>query len=466
MSNPDDADRPTVAHERAPGAQGAPREPLSSRLRGSWSAAARPYRLFSATVESLFSAAFVVGIYELVVAGGTTLWPTATDDWILPMWIAAATLSGLGLKPVRTFARGLVARLWPAGATDPYAALAAFAANTSAAEPAERALRQLARVAVAGTGAASATVWLVTRDGDPRPAGQWPDDADPVRPGSGYDVPIVSDGEQLGILVLNPAERRGLTARDMKLAQEVANSAGLLARAARLTARLADQVRLQARQAADLDRSRRRLLAARDAAREQVGTRIGARVGDPLLQCSTMISALLDDGAASAGAPGEQLAEMIALIDTAIRDFRAIVHGVYPAALTDHGLAAALENLLADLPRRATFTHHDLPRLEPRIEAGAYFCIAALVGTLPDRAADGSLDLRVEIVDDRLAVTLVDAEPSAADPHSPDTRTDIVQRLLNDRIEALEGEIRLSRTPGGMRYELEVPTHTPEAVRA
>jgi signal transduction histidine kinase len=427
------------------------------------------YPIVRTLAELLFGAAFVVGVYELVVRGGIALWPTATDDWILPMWIAAATISGLGLTPVRGLARRAVARLWPSGAADPRSALTSFIATASAAEPAEDALRRLAQLAATGTGAGSAAVWLAEPGGDPRLVGWWPDE-EPATTDyrlADHRIPVLHAGTPLGALTLTPPPSRALTPRDLRLAGDAANAAALLLRNAELTARLADQVRRETGQAAELDRSRRRVLAARDAAREQLGREIRARVGETLYQCSAMASALLDtDSAAEAAAhadpgagpraPHEQtLTEMTALIDAAIGDFRKIVHGVYPAVLTDHGLAAALDNLLADLPRRTLFTVHDLPRVAARIEAGVYFCVATLVGSPADAPRDQPLEVSVEVDADRTALTVVvlDAAPPV-EPSAPEA--------LRDRIEALAGKLTTTRAGSGLRYELEIPLEPAE----
>jgi signal transduction histidine kinase len=447
-------------------------------------ALARPgvYPIVRTLAEVLCAAAFVVGVYELVVRGGIALWPTATDDWILPMWIAAATISGIGLTPVRRLARRLLARLWPSGAADPYAALASFAVSASAAEPAESALRRLAQLTAAGTGARDAAVWLAEPAGGLRLVGRWPDDEPLTAPLpdhqlADYDIPVLDGDTRLGALTLSAPPTRALTPRDLRLAADAANAAGLLLRNAELTARLADEVWRESEQAALLDLSRRRVVAARDAAREQLGREIRTRVGEPLYQCSAMASSLLDadpdtdtktdaDADADPGDSQKQtLAEMTALIDAAIGDFRKIVHGVYPAVLTDHGLAAALDNLLADLPRRTVFTARDLPRVAPRIEAGVYFCVAALVGSTPDSgqpATDQPLEVHVDFDTDAdtLSVVLLDTAilvdtAGSDEPSIPD--------VLRDRVEALEGELDVTESQNGPRYELTVPVKSPEA---
>jgi signal transduction histidine kinase len=434
-------------------------------------AVARPglYPIVRTLAEALFAAAFVIGVYELVVRGGIALWPAATDDWILPMWIAAATVSGLGLTSVRGLARRSVARMWPSAAADPYSALASFAVSASAAQRAEAALRRLAQLTAAGTGARAAAVWLAEPDGAMRLAGAWPDD-EPAAPDyriADHRIPVLDEAAQLGALTLTAPPGRALAPRDLRLAEDAANAAGLLLRNARLTARLADEVRRESEQAAELDRSRRRVLAARDTAREQLGREIRARVGEPLYQCSVIASALLDAKTAAGAAdrvgsdadpPGSRkqgLSDMAALIDTAIGDFRKIVHGVYPAVLTDHGLAAALDNLLADRPRRTVFTARGLPRVAPRIEAGVYFCVAALIGSAPDGAEDQPLEVRIEHHADTDCLTVVLLDPaSSAEPTVPD--------VLRDRVEALAGELAVSRTESGLRYELTVSLESAE----
>ncbi len=461
-----------------------------------------PYRLVRSAVELLFAAGYVVAVYELVVAGGIALWPTATDDWILPMWIAAAAVSGIGLKPVRSFARALLRRLWPSGEADPYATLAAFVASRSAAEPAEAALSRLAQLAVTGTGARYAAVWLVESAGGLRLGGLWPDgnpDVSEIQtaspadlgelaalPGVDHLVTVLDAGELFGALTLTAPPSRSLTPGDLRLAGDVANAAGQLLRNAELAARLAAQLSRQSDQAAELDRSRRRVLASRDAAREQLGREIQARVGEPLLQCSAIVSTLLDaaeaeaTGAAApapAGLTGpapsaeagdgpsarQALAEMTTLIDTAIGDFRRIVHGVFPAVLTDHGLAAALENLLADLPRRTVFTAPDLPRVAPRVEAGVYLCVAALIGALPATEDERPLELLARIDAGRLTVLIHDrAHPGTAAGAGP-TESGVLD-VVRDWVAALEGEVATTVGEDGLRHRLTVPVSSSETL--
>jgi signal transduction histidine kinase len=450
---------------------------------------AASYLMLRWTIEVVFAAVFVIGVYEAVVAGGIALWPTAGDNWILPMWIAAATVTGLGLPGVRALAGALARRLWPSAAEDPYAALASFVTGAAATGPAEEALPRLARLAASGTGARSAAVWLAQPEGGLRLGARWPDGADAPAgadavpdlrtltrlAGAAHLVAVRDADELLGALILTATAGRRLTPGDRRLAADVANAAGPLLRNAELTSRLADEVRRHSEQAVELDRSRLRVVAARDAAREQLGREIQARVGAPLERSAEQAAALQDEDLEAAPDAESSLvqtaiAEMTARIDTAIGDFRGIVHGVYPAVLTDHGLSAALGNLMADLPRRTTFTARDLPRLGARFEAGVYFCVAALLGSLNEtsetgetggKGGDQPVRLDAEAVGEGgdAALTLVLCDEAWLSPMRPG-----VLEAVRDRVAALDGGLELEVGEGGLRCVLTVPIGSDDLV--
>jgi signal transduction histidine kinase len=388
------------------------------------------------TLEAVFAVAFVIAVYEALVAGELRIWPNAPDHWILPVWVLAASLSGLGLGPVRRLAGALLRRLWPAAAQDPYAALARTVAQARRTEPAEYALDRLAAIAAESTGARAA---VVTPPDGAAPAGA---DAFPIR----------ADGRVLGELVLAPPGSRPLTDADRRLAATLADAAGALLRNRELTEQLDARLRIRQVQAAELDRSRRRVVAARDEARELLGRRIRSGVDEPLAWCARRAAGLRGEDIAARG-PG--LAELTERIDAAIKEFRRIVHGVYPAALTDHGLTAALGNLVAELPRSAAYEATNLPRFAPRIEAGIYFCLVALLEPFQagDDAADPGLRIQVALTGAELLIRVAQTRAAAGsrqpgwDPASLDA--------ARDRAAALDGTLVLL---GGSVAELRVPT--------
>jgi signal transduction histidine kinase len=115
------------------------------------------------------------------------------------------------------------------------------------------------------------------------------------------------------------------------------------------------------------------------------------------------------------------------LIRTALDRVRNIAHSLYPAALSDAGLAAALDVLaewrphleLGELPER---------RLDPALEAGAYF-VAATLTTSPAPAAVSARE-----AGDRLVLEVSTARPLA----------DLTE--IEDRLAGLEGRLQLELT--------------------
>src|ERR1700733_3747582 len=119
---------PDMVQQSTPGAVA---RPSAVRIRGSI------YRLERWLLEAVFCVVFVIGVYEALVAGAIGLWANASVTWMLPVWVLAASLCGLGLGPVRRLARATMRRAWTSAAEDPYAALARTVAGARHTEPAE-----------------------------------------------------------------------------------------------------------------------------------------------------------------------------------------------------------------------------------------------------------------------------------------------------------------------------------------
>ncbi len=259
------------------------------------------------------------------------------------------------------------------------------------------------------------------------------------RAGVDHVAPVRDAGQVRGALTLRAQEGRDLALPDVRLAAEMANAAGLLLRHDDLTEQLRQQLRLETAQAAELAASRRRVVVARDAAREQLSAEIQARVCAPLERCAGQIAVLgLDEPADAALAAG--LAEMSREIDAAIADFRRIVHGVYPPVLTDHGLRAAMESLLTDVNPQGALVSHRIPRLAARVEAGAYFCAAALLREWDGSRASRPMQVLVGVTTSRILMTFADGVAQGSErpalPVSP-----LVYESVQDRVAALGGSM-------------------------
>ncbi|MBA2297540.1 MAG: hypothetical protein H0W14_05830, partial [Actinobacteria bacterium] len=136
------------------------------------------------------------------------------------------------------------------------------------------------------------------------------------------------------------------------------------------------------------------------------------------------------------------VAEASGELRAGIAELRDLAHGIYPAALGDEGLAAALEALKET--SRVAIELGSLPteRLDPRVEATAYFVVAE---TLRRTAAD-TLRVTAEHDGDRLVVKI------EQDATAPD---DLV--ALDDRVGAVDGTIEVHTTPTSLSIRAEIP---------
>ena len=252
----------------------------------------------------------------------------------------------------------------------------------------------------------------------------------PAKPGQRQEVtPLVRGGRPVALL----AHRPGLL-DDPRLVEEIA-----------ATARLAlDNERLQAQNRAqlqDLRASRARIVEQGDAERQRLERDLHDGAQQRLVSLALSLRlAQLEDGA---DPDITALREAEAGVRQALEELRGLARGLYPAALTEEGLGAALEALAEQTPSPLMLRRLPQERLEPSVEAAAYFVVAeTLKRSRPRRAAvdtahtDGRLVVEVE----------TDEEP-------PQELTD-----LEDRVGALDGRLLVQAAPeGGTRIRAELP---------
>jgi signal transduction histidine kinase len=129
-------------------------------------------------------------------------------------------------------------------------------------------------------------------------------------------------------------------------------------------------------------------------------------------------------------------------VQEALAELRELAHGLYPVALADAGLAAALESLSDRRPElRADRVVEG--RFPPAVEEAAYLAIASLA----DEWAPQPLGLSAVRDDDQLVIDLRTPAPPPAD---------VVH--IEDRVGALGGSIAVTRAAGAeTRVTVELP---------
>jgi signal transduction histidine kinase len=249
-----------------------------------------------------------------------------------------------------------------------------------------------------------------------------------MRPAGQAETRLVRRGETVALVTHRP----GLL-DDPQLASEITGAARLALEHERLQAEAAAQLE-------DLRSSSARLVEAGDAERRRLERDLhdGAQQRLVSLALSLRLLALRSDN------DSKRLHQAAEHVQVALADLREIAHGLYPNALADEGLAAALETLAEGHPIRITLGPLPDGRFEPPVESAAYFVVAetlnrsyqSQLATVHAAQTNGRLVLDIE----------TDAQP-------PEELTD-----LEDRVGALSGQLRVERLrTGGTRIHAEVP---------
>lgn len=165
-----------------------------------------------------------------------------------------------------------------------------------------------------------------------------------------YQVPLVADGQRVGVLVAGPKRHDvELLPEDQSLLATVAPLVATALQNARLIEQIEGHVATLAEREQALAALSRRLMSAQEDERQ----RLALDLHDDPLQRAILVARELD-GVGPVTEPERLRAD----VEDIVVSLRAIATGLRPPALDDLGLAAALEGLLNELRARsgATFT--------------------------------------------------------------------------------------------------------------
>jgi signal transduction histidine kinase len=264
-----------------------------------------------------------------------------------------------------------------------------------------------------------------------------------IGPGSGETLtPLARGGRTVAVL----RHRAGLL-DDPGLVQEVAAAARLGMDNERLRAEVLAQVQeLQAAQA--------RIVAAGDAERRRLERDLHDGAQQRLVALSL---ALRLPGRQPGQAPAPRVTTLIGRADhelrLAIDELRELAHGIYPAVLTDEGLAAAVEALAETSAIPITIGHLPEGRLPAQVEAAGYFLVAGASGFIAALPGSGGASVAAQHEGDRLTIQV--SSDTAVQP-GQDLETALLD--ITDRVGALGGQLRARQDPAGsITIRAEIP---------
>lgn len=187
--------------------------------------------------------------------------------------------------------------------------------------------------------------------------------------------------------------------------------------------------------------SRERLLSAADAERRRI-----SRVLHDGLQARLVLIGV--EAQRLAVAPAAEISaranDLRADVDQAAEELRAFVHDLVPPALTELGLAGAIEELVHDMPMPTRLDAEVTDRLGETVETTAYFIVAEALTNVVKHAGASSCAVSLRSDDGSLTLTVTDDGTGRADP-----RLGSGLAGISDRAAAVGGQSRVETPPEG-----------------
>jgi signal transduction histidine kinase len=403
------------------------------------------YTLLAALIAAVCGA--VTLLAHAVFAGGE---PPASAVSIVA--IVAATLVSL---PARDRLGHLADRLVFGRRATPLHALGTFAETSAAAGTINDLAPRLVGLVADATGAALVVVYVRVDDEFVRVA------REPDRP-SGGNVPLAAlagelarydhaslverRGEELGAVALTMPAGTPLRPAERRLVEQLAAQAALGFETLRLNAELVRHAEALEAQAAELGRSRQRLVNVQDAERQRIGRDLHDGAQQQLIAViakAMLARTQLGRDPSLADATLQELQQDTRAALAEIRDF---VNGIFPQVLADHGLVVALQRRATKFPFEvAVDVDHAVAaeRLEATVESTAWFVVGEALTNVAKHAAAtrACVQLRwkeglaIEVVDDGVGI----------DGHQGGSGL----TNMGDRVAAIGGTIEIAAGPAG-----------------
>jgi signal transduction histidine kinase len=206
---------------------------------------------------------------------------------------------------------------------------------------------------------------------------------------------------------------------------------------------------------AGIEASRARIVAAADEARR----RLERDLHDGAQQ-QLVLAAMTLRQAQARGTPAERpVVDALAQLQQALAELRELARGIHPAVLSERGLAAALDGLVARSPLQVELrAPHE--RAAPAAEAAIYFTVAEALTNVAKHAQASIARVEVDIQCGTVIARVADDGVGGA---APVVGSGL--RGLNDRLDALGGTLTVdSPRGGGTIITARVPSLLPASV--
>jgi signal transduction histidine kinase len=327
----------------------------------------------------------IILLYVLVVGGLSALFQSS-ESLLLSALVTGAI--AFLFQPLRQWLQRLVNRLMYGDRDDPATVLARLGQRLESALAPEAILPAIVET-VAQTLRVPYAAIEMTADGGPQTTATYPSSVS--RPPSVVSLPLLFQSETLGHLLIAPrAPGEAYSPADMRLLNDLVRQAAPAVHAYRLTA--------------DLQRSRERIVTAREEERRRLRRDLHDGLGPALASQTLKLEAALDLLESNPAQSAHYVREVKAQTQATVADIRRLVYELRPPALDELGLVGALRAHVHSLssPNGLSVSVDAPPHLPPlsaAVEVAAYrIALEALTNVVKHaRAREGSVRLAVVV---------------------------------------------------------------------
>ncbi|MBA2691505.1 MAG: sensor histidine kinase [Rubrobacter sp.] len=390
--------------------------------------------------------AIVVGLYVLVVGGlGTVLQARGS----LLVSILAAGLVAVVFAPLRERLQRLVNRLMYGERDDPYKVLSRLGERLEASLVPDAALSAAVSTVKDALKLPYAAIEAERENSFETVATAGESSTELVK------MPLAYGGGTVGRLVLGTRiGEEGFTPADRKLLDGLTRRIGAAVHAARL----ADEA---VRLSSDLQKSRERLVNAREEERRRLRRDLHDGLGPQLASLTMKAEAARDLLSSDPARADALLASLTDQAQSSVEDIRRLVYALRPPALDALGLAGALRTHASGYdggtPRIAIEAPDELPPLSAAVEVAAYLIAIEATNNAVRHAEASRCVVRIslgEIGENVLRVEITDDGRGFAE----ECGTGVGLASMRERAEELGGTFGVEETPsGGVRVVATLP---------
>jgi len=269
-------------------------------------------------------------------------------------------------------------------------------------------------------------------------------------------APVSHSGTLFGLVVAERARRADSLAAEVDVTlEEVTRELGAALNKARLDSSLQKSLERLRQQAAELQASRGRLVAAADAERRRIERNLHDGAQQHLVALSVKVR-LLEQFAERDPERARVLRNQLQDdVRATIEELRSLAHGIYPPLLSSAGLGVAMTAACGRAAVPARLEAEGVGRHAPEIEAAVYFCCLEALQNAAKYAGDGA-SARVRIWEDAggLLFEVLDDGPGFESNRQSEGAG---LTNMRDRLGAVGGMLRVESGSGGTRIHGVVP---------